>query len=393
VTPLKNTDVVEGSELVLVAEFTGYPVPTAKWTFQNEDLVSNENVEFITEPNGLKQQLVIHKCTTAHKGNYLLSITNKLGKAVTKCDATVVYPPRIIKPLSDAEVAQKKTAILEIELDSSPQATIEWLQNNQPLDVHAQEHEGRYAVFDRKGGVYQLVIKNCKPEDQASYTVRAVNKIGQAESTARLTVITAPAFVRKFDQVDAVEECEFKISVLVSGHPQPHISFTKNNADIDLTYKSKYELVHELVEFNHSFTLIVNKTAKSDAGTWQCQVWNDAGRANCLGKVVLHPLTPPKFVLPLPQEHLIPENREVNLTAKVSGIPMPRVTWFKDGQALTGVDTFEITYNDSDNTQHLRSKEVDSTLSGHYSIKAVNPGGEATSDCNLTIKGRLFAMR
>jgi hypothetical protein len=35
-----------GSKLVLVAEFTSYSVPNAKWTFHNEDFVSNENVEF-----------------------------------------------------------------------------------------------------------------------------------------------------------------------------------------------------------------------------------------------------------------------------------------------------------------------------------------------------------
>ncbi len=335
----------------------------------------------------MKQQLVIKKCSGANKGNYTLSISNKLGKVVTKCDVTVVYPPRIVKPLNDMEVAQKKTAILEVELDSNPSATIEWFKNDQPIDIHAHELEGRFGVFDRKGGVYQLVIKNSKPEDQGNYKVRAVNKIGQVESAARLTIITAPAFVKKFDQVDAVEDCEFKINVLVSGHPQPQISFAKNNNDVDLSDTSKYQLIHELVEFNHSFTLIVKSTNKLDAGTWQCSVSNDAGRANCLGKVVLHPLTPPKFVLPLPKEHLIPENKEVNLTAKVSGIPMPKVTWFKDGQLLTESDNFVISYNDSDNTHHLRSKEVSPTLSGLYSAKATNPGGEATTQCKLTIKG------
>ncbi len=296
VTPLKNMDVVNGEQCVLVAEFTGYPVPTSKWTYQNEELTPNENIEFITEPNGLKQQLVIKKCTSANKGNYTLNVSNKLGKVVTKCEVTVVYPPRIVKPLNDLEVAQKKTAILEVELDSNPTSTIEWFKNEQLIDIHAHELEGRYGVFDRKGGVYQLVIKNCKSEDQGNYKVKAVNKIGLVESSARLTIITAPAFVKKFGQVDAVENCEFKIQVIVSGHPKPQISFSKNNNDVDLNDSSKYQLIHELVDFNHSFTLIVKSTNKSDAGNWQCAVSNDAGRANCLGKVSLHPLTPPIFV-------------------------------------------------------------------------------------------------
>ena len=326
-----------------------------------------------------------------NKGSYVLNVINKTGKVTTKCDVSIIYAPKCIKPVANVETAQKKTAIFEVEIDANPAATIEWFKNNQLIDIHANELEGRYGAFDRKGGVYQLVIKNCKPEDNAFYKIKATNKIGHVESNqAQLTVITAPAFVKKFDQVDAVESCEFKINVIVSGYPIPQITWSKNNNDLDTSDKNKYFVLTEPVGVNHLFSLITKSTNKSDAGSYQCVAFNDAGRASCLGKVSLHPLTPPKFVEPLPKEHLLPVSRQVNLKVKASGIPMPKVYWYKDGKLLNESPEYIIAHNENDNTHSLKGKEISETLCGKYIAKALNPGGEATTECDVIIKGKFY---
>lgn len=383
---------VSGETCVLETEFTGAPYPTIKWYFQNEEITSSDKYEFVSEDDGRKHKLLIKNCTTANKGTYSMAISNKLGKATTKCDVAIVYAPRLVKQLTDIEIAQKKTAILETEIDAYPASTIQWFKNGQPIDLTAYELEGRYGVFDRKGGVYQLTIKNCKPEDMGKYTVTASNKLGQVESSANLTIITPPAFVKKFDQVDAVENCEFKINVVVSAHPMPEVAWSKNGAPIDLKDTAKYALLSEPLADspgNYSFTLVCKTTTKSDAGSYQCVATNNAGRASCLGKVSLHPLTPPKFVIELPKEQLLPESKEVSLSVKATGIPVPKVNWFKDNQLLTDESAYILSHNEVDNTHTLKSKEVSPLHSGVYTAKAVNPGGEAKTECKLTIKGTL----
>ncbi len=312
-----------------------------------------------------------------------------MSKASTKCDLSVIYAPKLVKPLFDLETAQKKTAIIEAEIDAFPTSKIEWFKNNQPIDCSSYELEGRYSVFDRKGGVYQLVIKNCKPSDTASYKIKASNKMGEITSEAKLSITSAPVFIKKMEQVDAVEGCEFKINVIASGYPMPAISIAKNNNDVDLNDSVKFKLIVEKIEAEFYYSIIVNNTSKSDVGTYQIALTNDAGRASCIGKVVLHPLTAPKFIVLLQNDKILPVNKEIVLQTKVSGIPVPKINWLKDEKSLNENSNFIVSYDEREGFHYLKSsRPADESLSGLYKVIATNPGGEVISVCNLVIKGR-----
>ena len=97
---------------------------------QNDEITKDDRRELITENNGQIQKLIVKNSDLIDKGLYTISVSNKGAKLTSKCEVTIIYPPKIIKPLQNIEVIQKKTAILELEVDSNPNATIEWLKNN-----------------------------------------------------------------------------------------------------------------------------------------------------------------------------------------------------------------------------------------------------------------------
>jgi titin len=82
-----------------------------------------------------------------------------------------------------------------------------------------------------------------------------------------------------------------------------------------------------------------------------------------------------------------PEGTSLTLECYLSGTPYPTVTWYKDGVALTDGPDYVITVgNNSGEPCTLRIRRLNRELhSGVYSIKAVNPGGEASSSATVSV--------
>ena len=96
----------------------------------------------------------------------------------------------------------------------------------------------------------------------------------------------------------------------------------------------------------------------------------------------------PTFVVtPAPQELL--EGDTVRFFGKVHGKPLPKVTWFKDGEAIDGDNDMKIQHK-----ENTRKLEVESWLkmakgalehdSPNYQIMAENSAGSIMADFSLT---------
>lgn len=82
-----------------------------------------------------------------------------------------------------------------------------------------------------------------------------------------------------------------------------------------------------------------------------------------------------------------PEGTSLTLECYLSGTPYPTVTWYKDGVALADGPDYVITAgNNNGEPCTLRIRRLNRAVhSGVYSVKAVNPGGEASSSATVTV--------
>lgn len=318
-----------------------------------------------------------------------MNISNKISKSSSKSELNVIYPPILIKKLQNSSVVQKKTVILEVEIDSNPAPTVEWYKNNSKIDLNSIENDNRLSLLERKGGVYQLIIKNTKKEDSGDYFCIIKNKLGEIKTEAFLDVLSSPIFIKKFDQIDGVEECEVKITSIVECNPKPTASWFFNNNEINSS-DNRYNFEILKNENNFIIVLTIKSGKKTDAGQYNCTVFNEAGRASCFGKVVMHPLKAPFFINPLENELTIPEKKEVNLNVKASGIPLPKIEWFKDDILIDEKNQqFSISELNKDGCSTLKSLFPSKEFSGLYKVKALNPAGEASTKCKLKVEGYL----
>ena len=296
-----------------------------------------------------------------------------------------MYAPKIKTGLKDGSVILKKAVILETEVDSSLPCTVEWLKDNEPLGpTSSVVSEGRLNLLERKGGFFQASIKNAKEEDAGVYTCIVKNKIGSEQTSSKLEVFTPPIFLQKLDKIDAVENCEAELCVEVSGNPKPTITWLKNSEPVNLSDTKKYE---EKINGNF-YSLFIKSIAVNDAGTYQCSVSNTAGKASSLGKLTIYPLTAPKFIKSLDETKLFPENENMQLSVQVSGIPVPKIFWFKDGLLLNDeIDKYDLKKDLSKGIYKITGKTTGKGFSGNYQVKASNPGGEINSTCYVRVEG------
>uniref|UniRef100_A0A8C4N5Y2 Ig-like domain-containing protein n=1 Tax=Eptatretus burgeri TaxID=7764 RepID=A0A8C4N5Y2_EPTBU len=90
----------------------------------------------------------------------------------------------------------------------------------------------------------------------------------------------------------------------------------------------------------------------------------------------------PTFIKPL-QSVVALEGGATAFEAQISGSPVPEVSWFKDGQAISSAPGIEISF--SQGRSRLAISQLTTAHSGKYSVRANNAFGHATSTAELLI--------
>lgn len=100
-------------------------------------------------------------------------------------------------------------------------------------------------------------------------------------------------------------------------------------------------------------------------------------------------MTPPSFTEKL-QSQYRREGEPVRLTVKVTGIPPPTVTWYRDGRQLVSSPDFEIKQEGEIHSLYI--PEVFYEDSGKFSVRAENSAGEAICTASVSIEGKIFNL-
>lgn len=97
-------------------------------------------------------------------------------------------------------------------------------------------------------------------------------------------------------------------------------------------------------------------------------------------------LSPPNFTKSL-SDGLFPVGGILKTDLKVSGLPLPRLTWLKDGVEFDENDRISIAFEPRTATWTLIIRDCQESDSGLYECRAKNPGGEKITQCQLKVAG------
>uniref|UniRef100_A0A3Q3MRP0 Uncharacterized LOC113144758 n=1 Tax=Mastacembelus armatus TaxID=205130 RepID=A0A3Q3MRP0_9TELE len=280
--------------------------------------------------------------------------------------------PRIVEDPSDLIVSKGEPATLNCKAEGRPPPSIEWYKDGERVETDKDDPRSHRMLLP-SGSLFFLRIvhgRRSKP-DEGVYTCVARNYLGEAIShNASLEVAVlrddfrqAPSDVVVAAGEPAVLEC-----VPPRGHPEPTVSWKRNNARVS----GKDERISM-----RGGKLMISHTKKSDAGMYVCVGTNMVGeRDSDPAELVVYERP---VLVRRPVNQVVMEEETVDFLCEVHGDPAPTVRWRREeGELPRG--RFEIRNGNS--LRLFRVKEQDE---GTYTCTSENSVGKTEASATLQV--------
>ncbi|KAJ8687530.1 hypothetical protein QAD02_023324, partial [Eretmocerus hayati] len=269
-------------------------------------------------------------------------------------------PPVFEQIFKNARFAQGGNAVFEGRVKGNPKPVVSWTHKGAPL---FETHKIRMS-YDEKTGIVTLQINQIGPGDEGEYTCHAKNQYGEGICSV---YIQPEGFGPPPPQQIGGFKKEFSRSYQQSVDRQ----YSNGNTIITEDFKVdtfEYRILRE-TEFRESIT-------RRYMGESDSQITTMVDRS-------LGPVSPPQ-ITQKPRSSKLSEGSDALFSAKISGNPKPRLTWFKDGQRITESKRIETIY--SNQQAQLKIQNVTSNDSGHYSLLTENPQGCTVTSAYLAVE-------
>ncbi|XP_051929215.1 hemicentin-1 isoform X1 [Hippocampus zosterae] len=360
---MTDSTIIVNTPLELECQATGTPAPAITWYKDGQLVRYGEGLRLAA--NGWR--LIIPRAQVSDTGRFQCVATNEGGDQKKDFNVVVQVPPSI-RSTGTAERAVVLHKAINLECISSgiPAPTMTWLKDGRPVDT-SQEH----LKLESAGRV--LKVLGARQEDSGKYTCLATNAAGEAQKNIHLSVHVPPTISAPGEIINQTILSGFstELECKATGSPLPAITWSKDGRP--LTSAAGVTLL------KRGQVMEIERAQLSDAGIYSCIAVNLAGVAE-----ISHSLQ--VFVPPVITSRggtvTVVVNEPGRLECEATGVPLPSLTWLKDGSPVTSV---------SHGTQVLSGGKVLSLRSaqvsdmGQYTCVAVNAGGEQQQDYDLKV--------
>ncbi|XP_070068460.1 obscurin isoform X3 [Drosophila takahashii] len=434
-----DCDIYEGMVAKFTACATGYPEPEVEWFKNDQKLFPSDRFLIDIEPNGLLR-LTIKNVTEYDVGRYSCRIFNPYGDDI--CHAELFYDSLDSqqKPLEDqyTDFKKYKKSGAPPPLSEGPIISrmtdrgllLSWnpsvpLTPRYPITYQIEMMdlpEGDWRTL--RTGVRSCAcdIRNLEPFRDYRFRVRVENKFGVSDpspytQTYRQKLVpdppktytylppgtdfrpeTSPYFPKDFDierpPHDGLAQApqfllrEQDISYGVKDHNTELMWFVYGYPKPKMTYYFDDMIIESGGRFDQSYTrngqatLFINKMLDRDVGWYEAVATNEHGEAR--QRVRLEIAEHPRF-LKRPDETFIMSRKNGRIEAKLVGIPLPEVHWFKDWKPIAESSRIKISSYDPD-IYVLSIHDSIIKDGGLYSISARNIAGSISTSVTVHIE-------
>ncbi|XP_069163060.1 hemicentin-1 isoform X2 [Procambarus clarkii] len=345
--------VSEGEVLNVPCVASGNPPPTLTWVRYDQTLMLD---------NTLKDGTLRLVGSVESEGYYECLVTNDAGSAKRAVTVVLSKSPEI-SPLGDESltVLAGQDLKLPCEVTGHPPPLVFWERNGRKLT----------ASDNLRPAPGYLLMSGVTPDLAGIFTCTAINLVGEATKTFTINVNYAPIVEEQLNlwpEKSVVEGGQLSLPCSAHAYPEPTRDWTKDGSrllpDEDLTISS-------------SGTVEVARAAPSHSGSYRCTLANMIGETHIDYdvKVLIPPRVTSQHLSEIP---LVVEGDGVTINCPVDAVPLPTITWFKDGLSIFSTkdraDMTHIIVEDNGRTLHILEATVDDK--GIYQCVAKNDAGE-----------------
>lgn len=307
--------------------------------------------------------------------------------------------PKFIEKLQPHHTAEGYTIQLECKVDGLPRPQITWFRQTQIILPSPD-----FQMYYDDDNVACLIIREVFAEDAGTFTCVAKNAAGFASNSTELTVETyheselnsrrsqsressladilegIPPIFSKKPKVKCVDEgTNVILDCRLVAVPEPKITWLFNGKE--LSSSENVKIVTKSDNNMYCTVLQILNVQKRQEGTYEIVAKNKSGESILPIKLKIKTgeQEKPEILEPL-RNTMIKEGETITLSTQVTGEPIPKVQWFKDGNEL-----IENVKQEKD-VHSLTIVKVTDSDNGEYTLKATNTAGTAFSGCSLTVE-------
>ncbi|XP_074968536.1 hemicentin-2 [Phalacrocorax aristotelis] len=359
--------VLEGGRVRLECQVAGQPTPQISWLKDGQPLGLQPPSRARMSPDG--SSLLLEGLQAADAGAYTCLARNSAGEDTQLHTLSVLVPPAIERGTDDSEVVRGIlfTAVtLECRARGSPPLHMSWLKDGLPLRLSPR--------ITLLSAGHVLRISQAQVSDAGLYTCIASSQAGVADRSFVLQIQVPPILEspESIEKQMVAEGSDVTFTCEATGSPAPVVTWLKDGKP----------LAQQINVMPGAPRLSLVAVGLGDAGVYSCLVVNEVGEASKAFHLLV--MEPPRVeAAPHPTEMSIAVGTPLELTCVVTGVPMPTVTWEKDGRLLAG------SWLVSGNESTLYIKTTKTADAGLYTCLATNPAGEDSRSFHVSIQAPL----
>ncbi|XP_066569261.1 hemicentin-1 isoform X1 [Amia ocellicauda] len=353
----EEMSVPAGEELTLKCLAMGTPKPQLTWRKDGAPLDPSDTSHLQVSPDGGTVRIL--RLRPADSGTYSCLAESPAGRESKVYTLSVLVPPTIAgvsEMPKDITVVQDGVLILECHATGTPTPQLSWLRNGRPLSLSSRT---RLLSADSV-----LRISPVQLSDSGVYTCVARSWAGLSELSYNIQVQVPPGVdhTEPSEQVTVVRGSLVTFSCEARGVPPPSLSWLKDGQPLSLH--------RNLLLDGGETRLRLPAVTAEDSGQYSCVATNQAGsRTKTFNLTVLEP--PKISSSSSPEEVSVAIDGPLELECAAEGIPLPTLSWLKDGRPVAGAAVIE-----RQGAQLLRIESVQVEDAGLYTCLASSPAGE-----------------
>ncbi|KAJ1353882.1 hypothetical protein KIN20_010652 [Parelaphostrongylus tenuis] len=365
---LDDRIVAAGMPTIWEIETEGSP-RTVKWYKNGREISGAAAAQVkITKVDDNHYVLEIPKCALDDAGSYKVEVENDAGKASSTGKVIIFLEsePQLYQTITEGENVE-----FRVETNAKPSA-VKWYKNGQMIAPDA-----RFVVTDEETK-YRLLIKNATRSDATEYKVLLSNSAGDADSSAKLTVLKAkpglPKIVKELEDQVAAKGASMVFEVKVEGEVD-EVRWFKDTIPITAGTNAIIEKVDD-----STYRLTIPKADIDDVGQYSVDAVNESGKASSSAKGEVD--EKPEIVKGLVNMEVC-EGDDSVFKVEVS-TPVRTVKWYKNGQELKPSKHFE-PKKIGPKKYELAINRTELDDCANFKVVLANAAGECDSSAELTV--------
>ncbi|CAI2353812.1 unnamed protein product [Caenorhabditis sp. 36 PRJEB53466] len=359
--------VEEGGRIAIECVLVGNPKPSARFFFNNKQVTEKSEFLKICHVNDT-YSIIISPAKLEHAGYYKMIAENKRG--VTE-SLTVLH----VRPRSLQTYQQQRQQ--ETRLQQQKQQA----QAAGPTEYTTVEEEFAMFEYEQRRPLKHETTKLATPPPAKRIQQEHRKDEEHLETydlEGKKTNGHPPHFTQTLVSTVVAQGESTTFEGIVTGWPAPTVEWTIDGTPLDLK-DVRVSNIGGRVSLNFLNCQL------SHAGKYMCTAKNTSGVATSSAQLVVRPKTvAPDFIQRLISEE-VEEGSQLKWTVRVTGDPLPKVIWMRDGYEIPDCEEVRIV-DHGDGYHSLVIVRVEGADSGQFTCLAENIAGEARSTADLVVR-------